>query len=54
MDIHSPYMQRCLELAAEAAAQGESPVGSIIVKDGVILGAGRDGAAWHFNCSGYK
>jgi tRNA(adenine34) deaminase len=40
MDIHSTYMQRCFELAAEAEAQGESPVGSIIVKDGVILGEG--------------
>ena len=38
MDIHSTYMRRCLELAAEAAAQGESPVGSIVVKDGIILG----------------
>jgi len=38
MDKHAPYMQRCLELAAEAATQGESPVGSIIVKDGVIIG----------------
>lgn len=31
-------MQRCLELAAEAAAHGESPVGSVVVKDGVIIG----------------
>ncbi|WP_238386447.1 nucleoside deaminase [Chitinophaga rupis] len=38
MDIHAPFMQRCLELAARAAAEGESPVGSIIVKDGMILG----------------
>ena len=38
MNIHSLYMQRCLELAAEAAAKGESPVGSIIVKDGIVLG----------------
>ncbi|CAL1517477.1 deaminase [Chitinophaga sp. MM2321] len=38
MDKHHPYMQRCLELAAMAAAAGESPVGSIIVKDGMVLG----------------
>jgi tRNA(Arg) A34 adenosine deaminase TadA len=31
-------MQRCLELAALAAAEGESPVGSVIVKDGKIIG----------------
>jgi tRNA(Arg) A34 adenosine deaminase TadA len=32
------YMDRCLELAALAAAAGESPVGSVIVKDGQIIG----------------
>ncbi|WP_246197899.1 nucleoside deaminase [Chitinophaga agrisoli] len=37
-DPHYPFMQRCLELAAIAAAEGESPVGSVVVKDGVILG----------------
>jgi len=31
-------MDRCLELAALAAAEGESPVGSVIVKDGQIIG----------------
>lgn len=31
-------MDRCLELAAIAAAKGESPVGSIVVKDGRIIG----------------
>ncbi|RYE25941.1 MAG: nucleoside deaminase [Sphingobacteriales bacterium] len=31
-------MQRCYELASIAAAQGESPVGSIVVKDGIIIG----------------
>ncbi len=38
MDHHHPYMQRCLELAGLAAAEGESPVGSVIVKDGKIIG----------------
>ena len=38
MDHHTPYMQRCLELAAQAAARGESPVGSLVVKDGIVLG----------------
>ena len=32
------YMERCLALAQKAAEEGESPVGSIIVKDGVIIG----------------
>ena len=39
-DQHQQYMQRCLELAAKATAEGESAVGSIIVKDGLVLGEG--------------
>ncbi|NSL85952.1 nucleoside deaminase [Chitinophaga sp. Mgbs1] len=31
-------MHRCLELAEIAASQGESPVGSVIVKNGIIIG----------------
>ena len=38
MDMHQQYMNRCLELAQQAAAEGESPVGSFIVKDGKIIG----------------
>ncbi|AWO02182.1 nucleoside deaminase [Chitinophaga alhagiae] len=38
MKEHAVYMQRCLELAAMAAAEGESPVGSVIVKEGRVLG----------------
>lgn len=38
MNDHEPYMQRCLQLADQAAAEGESPVGCVIVKDGVIIG----------------
>ncbi len=34
------YMDRCLELAAQAAALGEIPVGAVVVKDGVIVGEG--------------
>jgi tRNA(adenine34) deaminase len=32
------YMKKCLELAQKAAEDGESPVGSILVKDGRIIG----------------
>lgn len=35
-------MDRCLELAETARAQGESPVGSVIVKDGQIIGEGTE------------
>ena len=34
------YMRRCLELAEEAAALGEIPVGAVVVKDGAIVGEG--------------
>ncbi len=36
------FMQIALLLAAEAAAQGEVPVGAIVVKDGVIIGRGSN------------
>lgn len=38
MDQHQQYMKRCLELAALAAKEGESPVGSVVVKNGKIIG----------------
>ena len=36
------FMDAALELAKEAAAEGEVPVGCVIVKDGVIVGRGRN------------
>ncbi len=36
------YMQEALALAKEAAAEGEVPVGCVIVRDGVIVGRGRN------------
>lgn len=36
------YLQRCLELASKAAAEGESPVGCVIVKEGKVLGEGYE------------
>lgn len=35
--IHQAYLKRCYELAIESAAQGESPVGSLIVLEGTII-----------------
>ncbi|NLC89143.1 MAG: nucleoside deaminase [Clostridiaceae bacterium] len=35
-------MQRAIELAREAAAAGEVPVGCVIVQDGIILAEGRN------------
>ena len=39
---HEEYMRRAMELAAQAARQGDVPVGCVIVKDGVIVGEGRN------------
>jgi tRNA(adenine34) deaminase len=38
----SGWIDRCLELAADAAAAGEVPVGAIVVRDGAVLGSGRN------------
>ena len=36
------FMQRALELAKQAAALGEVPVGAVIVKDGKIIATGKN------------
>ena len=36
------FMIRALELAAISAGEGEIPVGALIVKDGKIVGEGRN------------
>ena len=36
------YMQEALVLAQQAAAEGEVPVGCVIVRDGKIVGRGRN------------
>lgn len=35
-------MQRALALAREAAAAGEVPVGAVMMKDGAVIGEGRN------------
>jgi len=42
-DTHDRWMREALALAAEAAAAGEVPVGAVIVRDGQIIGRGRNG-----------
>ena len=42
MTTQEEYMSLALDLAREAAAAGEVPVGCVIVKDGVVVGAGRN------------
>lgn len=36
------FMQQALELARAAAAEGEVPVGCVIVQDGAVIGRGRN------------
>ena len=39
---HSRFMDEALKLAAEAAAEGEVPVGCVIVRKGEVVGRGRN------------
>ena len=39
---HEAYMRQALELAREAAACGEVPVGCVIVREGRVIGRGRN------------
>ena len=39
---HEDYMREALELARQAAEEGDVPVGCVIVKDGAIVGRGRN------------
>ena len=39
---HREYMERALELARQAMAEGEVPVGCVIVKDGRVVEEGRN------------
>lgn len=36
------FMRLALTLAAEAAAEGEVPVGAVVVRDGQVVGTGRN------------
>ena len=40
--MEQKYMQAALALAAEAAAEGEVPVGAVVVCEGEIVGTGRN------------
>ena len=42
MSSHEEYMARALQLAREAAAAGEVPVGCVIVRGDEIVGEGRN------------
>ena len=36
------WMQQAIQLAKEAAAEGEVPVGAVMVKDGAVIAVGRN------------
>ena len=36
------FLRKAMELAAQSAAEGEVPVGCVIVKDGMVVGCGRN------------
>ena len=40
--MHEEYMRQALALAEEAAAAGEVPVGCVIVREGKVVGRGRN------------
>ena len=42
MTDHESYMRQALALAEEAAAAGEVPVGCVIVREGRVIGRGRN------------
>lgn len=42
MEQHEAYMVQALALAEEAMAEGEVPVGCVIVRDGQVVGRGRN------------
>lgn len=42
MIMTNTFMLRAIELAKISASEGEVPVGTVIVKDGIIVGEGRN------------
>ena len=42
MNAEETFMRAALALARQAAMEGEVPVGAVVVKDGVIIGQGRN------------
>ncbi len=42
MRAHIKYMSRCIELGKEALQNGNPPVGSILVKNDVVIGVGKE------------
>ena len=43
MNTDLQWMQAAVELAKEAGQAGEVPVGAVVVRDGILVGRGRNG-----------
>jgi len=43
MNSDSQWMQEAIALAKEAGQAGEVPVGAVVVRDGILIGRGRNG-----------
>ena len=41
-DVHAPFVTRAYELAFESYTQGGCPIGSVLVRDGAIIGEGHN------------
>lgn len=47
MNDHIVFMHKCIQLALIAKQRGDSPVGSVIIRDGKIVGEGIEGGKTH-------
>lgn len=47
LEQHESYMRLCIDLAKKAKQRGDSPVGSLIVQNGKIIGEGIEGGKTH-------
>ena len=50
---HQEYMRRALELARQAGEDGDVPVGCVIVRDGQIIGEGRNRREEHADATAH-
>lgn len=50
---HERYMRRCIELALQAQSRGNTPVGSLVVANGDIVGEGIEELSGGNNLTGH-
>jgi tRNA(adenine34) deaminase len=53
MEEDKLYMRQALELARQAAAEGEVPVGCVVVRNGEVVGRGRNHREGQKNALGH-